>query len=59
MKRPSLVDEWEPYLVEKRAEHDRLTRALTDAEGELNDRVYHLFDLTGDEIRLLQKEVEH
>ena len=59
MKNPRLADEWEPYLEEKRAEQTRLTRALTDAEGELNDRVYRLFDLTPDEIKLLQKEVEH
>lgn len=37
----------------------RLTRALNDAEAELNDRVYRLFNLTPDEIKLLQKEVEH
>jgi len=32
---------------------------LADAEGELNDRVYRLFQLTPDEIKLLQREVEH
>jgi hypothetical protein len=37
----------------------RLTRALADAEAELNDRVYRLFSLTADEVQLLQKEVEH
>jgi len=25
----------------------------------LNDRVYRLFNLTADEVKLLQKEVEH
>lgn len=40
-------------------ENARLTRALNDAEAELNDRVYRLFDLSTDEIKLLQKEVEH
>jgi len=29
-----------PYLAENRAEQTRLTRALSDAEGELNDEVY-------------------
>jgi len=53
------ADEWEPYLAEKRAEVDRLTRALADAEAEINDRVYRLFHLTPDEIKLLQREVEH
>ena len=59
MKNPRLADEWEPYLEEKRAEQVQLTSALNDAEGELNDRVYRLFDLSPAEIKLLQKEVEH
>jgi hypothetical protein len=59
MKNPRLADEWEPYLDEKIAERVRLTRALQEAEGELNDRVYRLFALTREETRLLQKEVEH
>lgn len=59
MKNPRTADEWESYLVEKRAEQTRLTNALNAAEAEINDRVYRLFDLTPDEIRLLQKEVEH
>ena len=46
-------------MQEKRAENARLTRALAEAEAELNARVYRLFDLTSDEIKLLQKEVEH
>jgi len=59
MKNPRLADEWEPYLQEKQKENARLTLALADAETELNDRVYRLFNLTADEIKLLQKEVEH
>lgn len=58
-KNPRTADEWEPYLAEKRAEVDRQTRELADAEAEINDRVYALFRLTPDEIKLLQKEVEH
>ncbi len=56
---PRTADEWEPYLAEKRAEVERLTRELADAEAEINARVYRLFDLTPDEISLLQREVEH
>jgi hypothetical protein len=59
MKNPRVVDEWEPYLQEKQKENARLTRALADAEADLNDRVYRLFNLTADDVRLLQKEVEH
>ena len=59
VRNPRLADEWEPYLQEKRDENARLTRALTDAEAELNNRVYRLFNLTADEVKLLQREVEH
>lgn len=59
MKRPSVADEWEPYLAEKGKEQARLTAELVAAEAELNDRVYRLFELTPEEIILLKKEVEH
>ena len=59
MKNPRTADEWESYLIEKRAEQARLTGALNAAEAQINDRVYRLFDLTPEEICLLQKEVEH
>lgn len=58
-KKPQIADEWEPYLAEKRSAIELLTRQLADAEFEINSRVYKLFDLTGDEIALLQREVEH
>ncbi len=41
------------------AEVDRQIRELADAEAELNDRVFALFQLTQAEIELLQREVEH
>lgn len=56
---PRTADEWEPYVSEKRMEVERLTRDLADAENEINDRVYRLFHLTDDEIKLIQREVEH
>ena len=59
LENPRTADEWEPYLAEKQAIVHRLTRELADAEAELNDRVYRLFNLTPDEIKLLQREVEH
>ena len=31
----------------------------TDAEAEINERVYRLFKLTPDEVALLKREVEH
>jgi hypothetical protein len=57
LKSPRVADEWESYLAEKRADHARFTHLLADTEKELNDRVYRLFDLTSEEIVLLQKEV--
>ena len=59
MKNPKAADEWEPYLQEKRDENARLTRVFSDAEAELNNRVYRLFNLTAEEIKLLQKQVVH
>jgi hypothetical protein len=44
-------------LLANRAKYE--LSGLADAETELNDRVYRLFNLTGDEVKLLQKEVEH
>jgi hypothetical protein len=59
LENPRAAGEWEPYLQDKRAENGRLTRQLAAAEAELNDRLYRLFHLTPDEIKLMQKEVEH
>ena len=56
---PQTADEWEPYLKEKRADVDKLRRQLADAETEINERVYRLFNLTPDEVALLKREVEH
>lgn len=58
-KKPQTADEWEPYLAEKRAAVEALSRQLADAEAEINARVYKPFDLTPAEIALLQREVEH
>jgi hypothetical protein len=58
-KKPQTADEWEPYLTEKRSAIEMLTRQLVEAETEINDRVYKLFKLTPEEIKLLQREVEH
>lgn len=59
LKNPRAADEWESYLTEKRDEVESASRQIADAEAELNDRVYRLFDLTAEEVKLLQREVEH
>lgn len=56
---PNVAEEWEAYLAERRQKIQQLTTQLRETEAELNDRVYWLFDLTDDEIKLLQREVEH
>jgi type I restriction-modification system DNA methylase subunit len=56
---PQTADEWEPYYKAKRAEVDKLRRKLADAEEEINERVYRLFNLTAEETALLKREVEH
>jgi hypothetical protein len=48
-------DDWEALLAARRSEHERLTARIVDLEGELNDRVYALFDLTPDEIRIIEE----
>ena len=47
------------HTLRKRGKVEQLTRELADVESEINERVYRLFNLTADEIALLQKEVEH
>ena len=59
LRNSSTADEWESFLAEKRAQVDHHTRELADAEGELNERVFALFQLTKDEIAPLEREVEH
>ncbi len=58
-KKPQIADEWESYLAEKRSAVESLKQQLADAEAEVNARVYKLFELTPDEIKLLEREVEH
>lgn len=58
-KNPRAADDWEPYLIEKRQEVERISCQFTNTEAELNDRVYRVFNLTRKEIKLLQREVEH
>lgn len=51
-------DGWEKYLAEKSAEVIRLTEAIEAAEREIDAIVYKLFDLTPDEIALLEASLE-
>jgi hypothetical protein len=49
--------DWEAYLAESADEVRRLTSVIADAEGEIDAIVYRLFDLTADEVRLLEDSI--
>jgi type I restriction-modification system DNA methylase subunit len=51
-------DGWEKYLAEKSAEVIALTAQIEAAEREIDAIVYKLFDLTPDEIKLLEASLE-
>ena len=51
-------DDWEKYLAEKSAEVIKLTAEIEAAEREVDAIVYELFDLTPDEIKLLEDSLE-
>lgn len=51
-------DEWERYFNTRRAEVAVLSARIADAESEINDRVYSLFDLDRDEIASIEEEIE-
>ena len=49
-------DDWEVYLKQKRANVDDLTAKLIDTERQLNEHIYRLFDMSVDEIALIEKQ---
>ncbi|HEX3885003.1 MAG TPA: N-6 DNA methylase [Stellaceae bacterium] len=50
-------DEWERYFNARKAEVKRLSDLIADAEAEINDRVYRLFDLDRDEVALIEEAI--
>lgn len=50
-------DEWERYFSARKAEVEGLLARIADAEAEINDRAYRLFDLDRDEIALIEEEI--
>ena len=54
---PTLANDWEDFFTERKAEVDRLTAEVAAAEAEINQRVYAFFDLTADEIALLEVSI--
>lgn len=49
--------DWEKWLLEQKAEVLRLDAEITRLEAEINARVYALFDLTPDEVALLEANI--
>lgn len=52
-------DEWEDWLSGRRAEHGQLTAEVVRLKMDLNDRVYGLFDLAPEEIRLIEESTKY
>ncbi len=52
-------DDWEAYLANNRAEHARLTGEIVRLETELNARVYALFQLTPEEIAIIEESTKY
>jgi hypothetical protein len=50
-------NEWEAYLTKNAAEWRRLTSEIEAAEQKIDTIVYRLFDLTADEIQLLERSL--
>ena len=52
-------DAWQKWLTVNSGEHTRLTKEIISREIELNARVYALFNLTPDEIALVEKSTKY
>ncbi len=52
-------DEVEAWLTAQRADHAHLTAEIIERETALNARVYALFDLTDDEITLIEESTKY
>ncbi len=51
-------DDWQAYLDDHREKMERLDADITQAERELNAIVYRLYDLTPDEIAVLESAID-
>ena len=52
-------DEWETWFSEQRTEHARLTGEIVRLENALNTRVYALFQLTEEEIGIIEESTKY
>lgn len=52
-------DEWEDWLTGRREQHERRTAEIVRLETKLNQRVYELFELTPDEIQVIEESTKY
>lgn len=52
-------DEWQEYLEKQQAKHHKLTATIVRLETELNTQVYRLFDLTDEEIAIIEESTKY
>lgn len=52
-------DEWERYLADARHKHGQLTAQIVAHEVELNNEVYALFNLTPEEIQIIEESTKY
>ena len=50
-------NEWEKWFNAEKAEIEKLTQQLSQAEQQLNQKVYVLFELTEEEIQVVEENV--
>ena len=55
--KPKERENWDTYLAGEQAKLAKLRREIEDAEVELNDRVNRLYDLTRDDIKVIDESV--
>ncbi|MBK9232464.1 MAG: hypothetical protein IPO15_16845 [Anaerolineae bacterium] len=52
-------DDWEEWLLSRRAAHEQRTAEIIRLETQLNARVYGLFDLGAAEIELIEASTKY
>ncbi len=52
-------DDWDAWLADRRAEHERRTAEIVRLETELNARIYALFGLTPDDIAIVEESTKY
>lgn len=51
-------DEWDDYFIEYRVDLSQLNKNIEKLDQEINKKVYKLYDLTDDEIRIIEETIK-